>query len=291
MKNNKTLISDPDFNQWLSGIPYELAFWNNVFRWPSTFGGMMRWSKYGKDIQLDGMDVASFLKDCENPTILDIGCGLSFANGNILCGKHLDVHYIDPLADFYNEIKRRHNRDLPDIEFGMMEHVSSSWDGPDADLCIICNALDHSSSPLKGIVEVLKVLKIGGCLYLNHHPNEAEAEDYKGFHKFNICTDDQQHLIIWNKKERIVVDDVLAKYASIETKTLDNGFVVSIITKNANMPSDEEEYSSDYLRSLILGSSKRISFKVKYHWFNFIQFFVQSLSWENRQKLKRLIHN
>ena len=82
MNDNRSSHNDSDYRQWLSGIPYEIAFWNNVFRWDSTFNGMMGWSKFGRNIQLDGMDVTTLLNDCENPTILDIGCGLSFANGD-----------------------------------------------------------------------------------------------------------------------------------------------------------------------------------------------------------------
>lgn len=292
MKTQK--LGGSDFNQWLLGIPYELAFWNNVFRWTATFNGMMRWSKLGRHIQLEGMDVSSFLRNYENPVVLDIGCGLSFANGDILSStegdKKLEVHYIDPLADYYNAIKRRHKRNLPDIEFGMMEHISSTWSGEKVSLGIICNALDHSSSPLQGIIEVLKVLKVGGCLYLNHHPNEAEFEHYKGFHKFNICIDEEQRLIIWNKEQKIVVDDVIASYASVRTTTLENGFVVAVITKEAEIPNDGQKFSSEQLRSLIQAPSKKFSFKMKYAWYNFIQFFVQALSWENKQKLKRLIY-
>lgn len=294
MIENILVKKDSEFKDWLSGIPYELAFWNNVFRWTSTFNSMMRWSRYNKNLELDGMDVSVLLKDSENPIVLDIGCGLSFANGDRLSiggeEKKIDVHYIDPLADFYNVINRRHKRHLPNIEFGIMEHISSTWNCSDVTLCIICNALDHSSSPIKGIMEALKVLKIGGRLYLNHHPNEAETENYKGFHKFNICIDEQKRLIIWNRQERVIVNDLLAGYAEIETKTLDNGFVVAIITKIADIPNNTgQEYNTEHLRSLIQATSNTLSFKIKYQWYNIIQFFVQSLSWDKKQKLKRLI--
>lgn len=83
----------------------------------------------------------------------------------------------------------------------------------------------------------------------------------------------------------------MAGYANIETKILDNGFVVAVITKTADLPNEENDnYNSNYLRSIIMEASKKFSFKVKYQWFNFIQFFVQSLFWENRQRLKRLLN-
>lgn len=84
MIENILVKKDSEFKEWLSGIPYELAFWNNVFRWTSTFNSMMRWSRYNKNLELDGMDVSVLLKDSENPIVLDIGCGLSFANGDRL---------------------------------------------------------------------------------------------------------------------------------------------------------------------------------------------------------------
>ena len=38
--------------KWLDGIAYEIAFWNNVYRWPHTFKGMMGWAHYGSIINL-----------------------------------------------------------------------------------------------------------------------------------------------------------------------------------------------------------------------------------------------
>lgn len=38
---------------WSKGIPYEIAFWNNVFRWKHTFNGMMEWSNFNFVIDLE----------------------------------------------------------------------------------------------------------------------------------------------------------------------------------------------------------------------------------------------
>ena len=86
------------------------------------------------------------------------------------------------------------------------------------------------------------------------------------------------------------VNDLLQGYAEIDKKTLDNGFVVAIITKIADIPNNiGQEYNTEHLRSLIQATSNTLSFKIKYQWYNIIQFFVQSLSWDKKQKLKRLI--
>ena len=127
---------------------------------------------------------------------------LSYATGNYIeingTKTALDLHYVDPLADVFNDIKKRYHRNLPDIEFGMVEYLSDFFPRHDADLIIIQNALDHSAMPIKGIQEAFSTLKTGGILYLNHHPNEAETEQYKGFHQYNI-DEENGKLVIWNK--------------------------------------------------------------------------------------------
>lgn len=290
------------FKQWVLGIPYELAFWNNIYRWKSSFESLRNWSRLGKVLELEGMDASTFLSDFDSPIVFDVGCGMSYAKGNHIKRAEgivpIEVHYIDPLAHFYNDIKKRHHRDMPDVQFGMMEYLSTVVNPNTVSLVIIHNALDHSANPMKGILSALNVLSIGGCLYLNHHPNEAEAENYKGFHKFNICIDNNQ-CIIWNKNERIVVDDIISKFATIETKTLDNGFIVSIIKKTAQVehPQINPLLESRELANLLfeqIETSKNLSFvlkmNIKYWWFNTIHFFVQLLSYENRMRLRKLVY-
>ena len=292
------------FQQWMTGIPYELAFWNNMYRWDRTFEGVQAWSRLGKELELEGMDAQAFLSAFDAPVVLDVGCGLSYAKGDHLRTSEglvpIDVRYVDPLAHFYNQIKQRHHREMPDIQFGMMEYLTAVADPGTVALVIIHNALDHSANPMKGILSALKVLKTGGCLYLNHHPDEAEAERYKGFHKFNICTDEHNRCIIWNKDERIVVDDVVAPFAEVSTHTLDeNGFVVTIITKTKDVDDEAVGLQTDnreqtrLLASLIdecMNLRTSFGMRMKYWWYNTIQFFVQSLSHENRMKLRKIVY-
>lgn len=291
------------FRQWVKGIPYELAFWNNTYRWKGAFEGLMNWSRLGKSLQLEGVDVESMLASVDHPVVLDVGCGMSYAKGDRITvagvEKMLEVHYIDPLADYYNDIKRRHRRDVPDIQFGMMEYLTAAVEPRTADLVIIHNALDHSAHPMKGVFSALAALKTGGCLYLNHHPNEAETEHYKGFHQYNICLDERGRCLIWNKDERFVLDEVLAPFATIENQTLENGFVVSVIRKtaepvdNAFSPlADNRELAHLLFEQVRHGGGlwHAFSMKMRYWWYNSIQFFVQALPYEKRMQLRKLIY-
>lgn len=153
--------------------------------------------------------------------MFDVGCGMSYAIGDKIKkdGKlvPLDIHYVDPLAFHFNRILRKSKRNLPQIEFGMAEYLSAFIPNQDASLITIQNALDHSSAPVKGIIESLLSLHEGGVLYLNHHPNEAEMEKYKGFHQYNVDEQEGQ-LVIWNKQGSINITQLLDGFASVEIK-------------------------------------------------------------------------
>lgn len=297
MKKNETL-------EWLEGINYEVAFWNNVYRWKHTFDGMMGWSHYGGIIDLECFDANSYLTNLpagKGPKILDVGSGMSYALGNMMGDsenpKPLDIHYIDPLASYFNKILERYKRPLPKIEFGMMEYLSKFHPQHDADLIVIQNALDHSSQPMKGILEAIDTLKTGGILYLNHHPNEAETEHYKGFHKYNIQISNGQ-LSIWNKEESINVGEVIKDFAQIETKRNDNGHVIAIIKKTKERPQNSDTSDTDIqqlCKDMIDYHQKNGSLwyslkrQCQYWKYNTIQFCVQALTWKQKMMLKRII--
>lgn len=303
INSNQTVIS----GKWLDGISYEIAFWNNVYRWSHTFRGMMGWANYGSKIELEGFDANDFLLNFEQPKVYDVGCGMSYAIGDKIekNGKliPLDIHYVDPLAFHFNHILKKSKRQLPKIEFGMSEYLSAFIQNHDASLITIQNALDHSSAPVKGIVESLVSLREGGILYLNHHPNEAEMEKYKGFHQYNV---DERNgkLYIWNKAHHVNVTELLDSFASVETKRMDNGHIIAIIRKKNcqnELPVQLQTYVDDkkdkgelcqvllqfqYNNTSLLKSIKNsISFRI----FDMIQFFAQMLPWSLKMKVKHLI--
>lgn len=215
----------------------------------------------------------------------------------------LDVHYMDPLAFHFNHILGKYKKKMPEIEFGMSEYLSSFIPDKDAALITIQNALDHSSAPIKGIVEALVSLRKGGVLYLNHHPNEAEMEKYKGFHQYNV-DEKAGELIIWNKTEKINVSQLLMGFASVETKRMDTGHIVAVITRNGTeeaLPVSLQGYVDDkydkaelckvllqfqYINTPLGKKLKDSFYAVSV---NLIQFFAQMLPWHIKMKLKRLI--
>lgn len=296
--SSKDIIS-----KWLKGIPYEVAFWNNVYRWNATFKGMMGWANYGSTISLEDFDANRFLLQKEHPVALDVGAGMSYATGNFTSknGQNLplDIHYVDPLAFHYNKILRRYRKSLPEIEFGMMEYLSAFFPQKNVSLIMIQNALDHSANPMKGIWEALASLHIGGVLNLNHHPNEAETERYKGFHQFNII-DENGRLIIWNKQQRIDVNTLIQKYANITvSRNTTSGHVIAVMCKTAEIPQEMtcDKTDKQFLCNLLMMQNLQqfslrhtLSYHLNYWKFNTIQFFIQALPWEWKMKLKKILH-
>lgn len=169
--------------------------------------------------------------------MLDLGCALSYTFGNIVNGKELPTHYVDPLALFYNDILDRYHIDRPRIRFGMAETLATVYPEGSVTFVHIRNALDHSADPMTAILQALVVLEKGGVLYCNHFRNEAERESYRGFHQFNIDMRGDK-LIIWNKEETIDVGAVIAPFANLRVSETNEGRVVAVITKTADIPQE-----------------------------------------------------
>lgn len=290
--------------KWLLGIPYEVAFWESIYGNKKALSSTLAFSHYGRALQLDGFDAASFLLQQEEPEqaiLLDIGCGMSFLPGEFILDetgqkRTLNIHYIDPLAAYYNRIAKRHHVTVPKVEFGMMEYLSAFYPDHNVTLTIIQNALDHSANPVKGILEALNALKKGGVLYLNHHPNEAEYEQYRGFHQFNICVENDE-LIIWNRDKRFDVNEIVKDFAEVKTQMAANN-PVAIITKTAEVPTELLDHEQDIrtLSSALLDLTDEMNDAAKmrrYHrqfrCYRLAQRVSKCFSWQARQNIKSLI--
>lgn len=238
MKDDQKNINEVDkFQRWLSGIPYEVAFWRSYYGNKKRRNDLFGWSQYDKPCVLDNFDIDTYVEGLETsePKLLDVGCALSYMFGNIINGKSVYVNYVDPLAPFYNRILRKYKINRPEIKFGMIESLTGSFAPNSVDFIHVRNALDHCSDPFKGIIQALAALKKGRVLYLNHFRNEAENESYRGFHQFNI-TEKDGDLILWNKDAELNVTKLCEEFAETVTSVTSEGRIVSVITKFGDVP-------------------------------------------------------
>jgi len=285
-------------DNWNNGIEYEIAFWKALYKNKKSRESLFNWSDYGKEIVLPGFDVEKFLSERkgELSDILDVGCGLSFRSGTIFQGEPLQIHYIDPLAPFFNKILDKYRPDLPKIEFGVLENLTAFRPKESASLIEIQNALDHSSNPIKGIKEALDVLVIDGVLYLNHHPNEAEAENYRGFHQYNI-SEENGSLLIWNKQSIVNISEILQDVADVQCHMAD-GEVIAVIRKlkptkfsDSTLRGDIAELYSNLVNMTPQLSSPQqaIKRKARFSYYSIVQYVSKYFNYNTRLKIKNII--
>lgn len=221
---------------WIDGVSYEAAFWQGYLSNKKNLRHICEKVKTDRNIRLTGLEPGDlcFDKDkADDFTILDVGCGMVYANGCCIDGTAADMRYVDPLAGIYNEISDKMNADLPAVEFGMIEYLSSFYPEQNASLIIVQNALDHCFDPVKGVMECMKTLRKGGVLYLFHRKNEAEFENYRGFHQHNIDIRSGS-LVIWNKNKETDINSLLEDLADV--RIIDLGeHVAAVIKKTGEM--------------------------------------------------------
>lgn len=257
--------------EWLNGIPYEVAFWRSYYGNRKRRADLFSWSLYDKECILDNYDVAAYIRSLDHkPIIMDVGCALSYAFGNRFDGKEMPVRYIDPLAPFYNRILEKYKINRPQIEFGMIETLSSNFKEETVDFIHIRNALDHCADPVGGIIQSLNCLKTNGILYLNHFRNEACNEAYRGFHQYNI-TEEDGHLKIWNREKEIDITNLLSSFAETVTSVSNEGRIVAVITKKAPIPEEvfDREKTNLFISQMLMTSAEffhSTRFTLSYQW-------------------------
>lgn len=283
------------------GIAYEEAFWRSQFGVKRARKGLYAWSRYGREIMLKNFDIVSFLDEWEQtrgsrPKVLDVGAGASFCTGNLAHGKEIDLHCIDPLAAYYNKVIRKTRpQHFPLVEFGAIEQLSAFYPKGDVAFIHVQNALDHSRQPVQGIVECMRCLAQGGILYLKHFPNEAERENYRGFHQYNIDTENGE-LTIWNKSERHNINRMLDGFSKIEVTTSDIGEVIAVITKTGDVPTSLYDDSKNLrevceLQAQTAEVFNSFGFAMKYHtkrrFYIIVQHMMRWVSPQFKAKLKK----
>ena len=94
---------------------------------------------------------------------------------------------------------------------------------------------------------------------LRHAHNEAERENYSGFHQWNLTLKDG-HFIIWNAEEEINFSDEVAGFASHEI-LMEDSYLINVFRKRADVPLGLCESASVRMgnfQAAVLGSLGRI---------------------------------
>lgn len=199
-QSNEALVRQ--LTAWLDGIDYEINFWGE---WMKTGGGQWSADFIGRQNPERPVDPALFegMDTSQTQKVLDVGAGPATFFGYRLNGKPIELSACDPLAPQYGAMAEKHGVTWPVVTAsGFAEDLSAFYPRNTFDMVVCRNALDHSFDPIRGMEEMLLVLKNGGRVNLIHYANEAEEGNYVGFHQWNFDVVDGRP-IVWNKNSHV----------------------------------------------------------------------------------------
>ena len=170
--------------EWDAGVAEEIQWW---WTWINTLrrqGKLDSWAGLRDRPFPFESDVAA-LAGAAPLRCLNIGCGPRPDLGEKSAVRIEFVH-MDPLARAYNKLMTF--LDAPgggDVVFGAVE-ILDRLDVGRFNFIAAKNCLDHAFDVPEGLNQMAAALDERGVISLGHFENEAEAQGYLGFHKWNI---------------------------------------------------------------------------------------------------------
>ncbi|MFO0918095.1 MAG: class I SAM-dependent methyltransferase [Planctomycetaceae bacterium] len=203
--------------RWKSGIESEIQFWDDYFR----TGGLQWADSYGlrldPDLSLQPRPAALLPPLQKDVHVLDVGAGPLTHLGKKCEGKVVSITAIDPLAHEYDRILDKYQiQPLVRTKCLAAEEIAKEFPSDTFDLVFARNCIDHAYHPETAIRNMIDVVKVGSFVLLEHRPNEAENENWKGLHQWNFSLSEKGDFLIRSKRKEI---NMTAKYAAICTIT------------------------------------------------------------------------
>lgn len=167
-----------------------------------------------RDERIQRLD--NFLK--EDDIFMDIGCGATLKYTNCINGKGIRYLPIDALAPVYLYGQMKCNVTMPNrIQFAFAEHLTCFYKEDFADIINFDNSLDHCINPLRCLIECFRVLKIGGCLSLEHNAVEGKIGAGTGLHQWDFFMTENEEFVIANNENKININKFFGEAADIST--------------------------------------------------------------------------
>lgn len=189
--------------EWKAGVVEEIQWW---WTWINTLrrqGKLPTWAHIRQRPFPYEADVLTFPEGTKL-RCLNIGCGPRSDLGEI-SAREIEFVHMDPLARAYNKLMGF--LDAPgggDVVFGAVEFLDK-LDVGQFEVISAKNCLDHAYDVPKGLRQMIDRLAPRGIISLAHYENEAEAQNYLGFHKWNIELKDGK-IHMWSKDRSEVFD-------------------------------------------------------------------------------------
>ena len=171
---------------WKRAILHEVAWWDHYLAVKRGEGYVYRTDP---DAVLRSPLVIRALERMGKPdvAILDVGAGALTNLGKTYPGYRLRIIAVDPLADHYDELLRKHSVSPPVRTIRCEgERLLKRFDRGTFDIAHANNALDHAYNPVRVIRNMVRVVRPGGYIILRHRRNEGMAAGYRGLHQWDF---------------------------------------------------------------------------------------------------------
>lgn len=214
------------------GLVLELAWWEwwlrrRGWRWPEEYRRRLDPERPLAPVH---RQLVSHL-DQQRLRILDVGSGPLSEVGRRLPGKQLEVVAADPLGRAYAFLLRLHRlRPLVPVVPLAAEGLHRRFAPASFDLVQARNAIDHCRDPRRAIREMLRVVRPGCAVYLQHRVDEAESREHSALHQWNFRCEGG-NFVLWGRKGRTDLTATLAPLASVECRS-DGQWVTAILWRH-----------------------------------------------------------
>lgn len=206
-------------DMWMEGVNQELIFWFNYLRSGSRTKNSPHAREFSAALDIedlldhrlrelvmqDSSGEYTFVAPPKKVTVLDVGSGPLSVIGRAWPGVSVHIRAADALGCEYSEMRQILGISLPDPESAPQpvhaERLTHAFHSDSFDIAVCRNALDHSHDPILVIAEMLRVVRPGRPVLLQHFPNEGETGTYSGLHQWNIDLRGGR-LLLWRPNHR-----------------------------------------------------------------------------------------
>jgi len=210
--------------RWEKGKGNTVHFYTKKLPWKSK--------QFNRELYLPDY-FAGMIGDKKEVAIAELGAGMFCTIGSLWKTAKVTVYPSDALADEFSRVLKD-NGVVPFIPVEKQDMENLTYPDGFFDIVHCCNALDHCMDPAKALMEMHRVCKPGGYIYLRHFTNVGEHEKYSGLHIWNIDMAGGKDCIIWNQVKSFLLSSSFEGFTTVKKKELDyetTDMVVSILKK------------------------------------------------------------
>jgi SAM-dependent methyltransferase len=143
----------------------------------------------------------------------------------------IEITAIDPLAEEYDRsLAATGHAPLVRTIFGDAEKLVPQFGENAFDFVWAQNCVDHMVDPFIAIEQMLKVVKPGRFVMLEHAVNEGETMAYDGLHQWNLCIQDGR-FVIWRPDRRVDAIEYFGHLADVTFELKGTWLVVGLKKK------------------------------------------------------------